>query len=91
MTDAKTLLLSPPSFYQLYKRFDSVSKVLTLFLIFYFVFNSLCFLQVAEFCLPSLLCHHPLPGSGPLRLLYVGVWSAVSPVRLECVLSQVVV
>jgi len=49
------------------------------------------FNKVAEFSLPSLLRHHPLSSSNPLRLLYIGFWTAVSPVRLECVLAKVTV
>ena len=50
-----------------------------------------CSLQVAEFSLPSVLRHHPLSSSSSLRLLYTGIWSAVSPVCLECLLAQAVV
>ena len=83
MSTAKTLPYRPPSF--------RVSGISTLFFMFYFNFSIYSVRQVGEFSLPSLLRHHPLPGSGPLRLLYVGIWSAISPVCLECVLSQVVV
>lgn len=38
-----------------------------------------------------MLRHHSLSSFGPLRVLYNGIFPAVSPVRLECVFAKVAV
>ena len=38
-----------------------------------------------------MLRHHSLSSFSPLRVLYIGIFPAVSPVRLECVFAKVAV